>query len=80
MRGKGQTSFTANYGYNYTAALLNFDGSIYADIKRVENKKLAIPNEPQKVVCIWLGRNPTVNRSTSSHLSRSASWSIWSLR
>ena len=32
-RSNGQTSFAANYGYNYTAALLNFGEIVYADIK-----------------------------------------------
>ena len=56
VRSNGQTSFAANYGYNYAAALLNFGEIVYADIKRIDNRKLAIRNEHQKVTGIWLGR------------------------
>ena len=64
VRNNGQTSFAANYGYNYTAALLNFGEIVYADIKRIDNRKLAIRNEHQKVTGIWLGRDHT----TGQHL------------
>ena len=64
VRNNGQTSFAANYGYNYTVALLNFGETVYADIKRIGNRKLAIRNEHQKVTGIWLGRDHT----TGQHL------------